>query len=395
MNRPPRILLGLFALGALAACSKSDEKPPEVIRPVLSVVVEPRTTQTFGFAGSIEPQISADLAFRLLGRVVSRDVKVGDIVSKGTTIAALDPTALELAVQAATAELSNAEAQFANAAASEERQRQLLASANTTQAVFDAAQQARKAAEANVERAKAALAKSQEQLGYARLFSDFDGVVTAVGAEVGQTVSAGQTVVTVARSDLREAVVDIPDQLTGDLTAGTPFQVILQSLPTIETEAKLREIAPQAEGSTRTRRVKLTLTDPPQAFRLGSTVTATRMTKVVPTIELPMSALLEKDGADKVWIVDPQTSSVSAKEIKVAAKGAATFTVAEGLEAGMRVVTAGVHSLSEGQRSKCRRAASDEGLQSVRLGAQPPLHGLVFHAGLRGGRHLLLSQSRS
>ncbi|AEH84544.1 efflux RND transporter periplasmic adaptor subunit [Mesorhizobium opportunistum] len=352
MSRLPSILLGLFMLGALASCSKSDEKPPEIIRPVLSVVVEPRTTQIFGFAGSVEPQVSADLAFRLLGRVVSRDVKVGDIVSKGTTIATLDPTALELAVQAAKAELSNAEAQFANAAASEERQRQLLAAANTTQAVFDAAQQARKAAEANVERAKASLAKSQEQLGYARLFSDFDGVVTAVGAEVGQTVSPGQTVVTVARSDLREAVVDIPDQLTGDLAAGTPFQVILQSLPTIQTEAKLREIAPQSEGSTRTRRVKLTLTDPPQAFRLGSTVTATRMTKVTPTIELPLSALLEKDGADKVWIVDPQTSSVSAKEIKLAAKGAATFIVAEGLEAGMRVVTAGVHSLSEGQKVK-------------------------------------------
>jgi len=350
MNRS--IMLGLFALGALAACSKSEEKPPEVIRPVLSMVVEPRTTQTFGFAGSVEPQISADLAFRLLGRVVSRDVKVGDIVSKGTTIATLDPTALELAVQAAKAELSNAEAQFANAAASEERQRQLLAAANASQAVFDAAQQARKAAEANVERAKASLAKSQEQLGYARLFSDFDGVVTAVGAEVGQTVSAGQTVVTVARSDLREAVVDIPDQLTGDLTTGTPFQVILQSLPTIETQAKLREIAPQAEGSTRTRRVKLTLTDPPQAFRLGSTVTATRVTKVAPTIELPISALLEKNGADKVWIVDPQTSSVSTRDIKVASKNGGAFTVAEGLNAGMRVVTAGVHSLSEGQKVK-------------------------------------------
>jgi len=350
MNRLPPIMLGLFALGALAACSKSEEKPTEIIRPVLSVVVEPRTTETFGFAGSVEPQVSADLAFRLLGRVVSRDVKVGDIVTKGTTIAALDPTALELAVQAAKAELSNAEAQFANAAASEERQRQLLASANASQAVFDAAQQARKAAEASVERAKASLAKSQEQLGYARLFSDFDGVITAVGAEVGQTVSAGQTVVTVARSDLREAVVDIPDQLVGDLTAGTPFQVILQSLPTIQTEAKLREIAPQAEGSTRTRRVRLTLSDPPQAFRLGSTVTATRMTKVAPTIELPMSALLEKNGSDKVWIVDPQTSSVSTRDIKIASRNGGTFTVADGLEAGMRVVTAGVHSLSQGQK---------------------------------------------
>jgi len=161
---------------------KPEEKPPEIIRPVLSVVIEPRTTQIYGFAGSVEPQVSADLAFRLLGRVVSRDVKVGDIVSKGTTIATLDPTALELAVQAARAELSNAEAQFTNAAASEDRQRQLLAAANTSQAVFDAAQQARQAAEAGVERAKAALAKSQEQLGYARLFSDFDGVVTATGA---------------------------------------------------------------------------------------------------------------------------------------------------------------------------------------------------------------------
>ncbi|PBC08234.1 efflux RND transporter periplasmic adaptor subunit [Mesorhizobium sp. WSM3859] len=351
MNRLPRIA-PLLILATLAACSRSEEKLPEVIRPVLSVVIEPKTVETFGFAGSVEPQYSADLAFRLLGRVVSRDVKVGDLVTKGTTIAALDPTALELAVQASKADLSNAQAQFVNAAASEDRQRQLLASANTSQATFDAAKQARQAAEAGVERANAALAKSQEQLGYARLFSDFDGVVTAVGAEVGQTVSPGQTVVTVARTDPREAVVDIPDQLTGDLTVGMPFEIVLQSLPTIKTQAKLREIAPQSEGATRTRRVKLTLVDPPTAFRLGSTITATRMTKVAPTIELPMSALLEKNGSEKVWIVDPQSSSVSAREIKVASKNGGSFTVAKGLEAGMRVVTAGAHSLAEGQKVK-------------------------------------------
>ncbi|AZN97754.1 efflux RND transporter periplasmic adaptor subunit [Mesorhizobium sp. M9A.F.Ca.ET.002.03.1.2] len=345
MSRLPRIS-ALLTLALLAACSRSDEKPPEIVRPVLSIVVEPRTSQVFGFAGSVEPQFSADLAFRLLGRVVTRDVNVGDIVSKGTTIAALDPTALDLAAQAAKAELSNAEAQFANAAASEERQRQLLAAANTSQAVFDAARQARQAAEAGVERAKAALAKSREQLGYTRLFSDFDGVVTAVGAEVGQTVSPGQTVVTVARSDLREAVVDIPDQLTGDLAVDTAFEITLQSLPTIRTEAKLRE----APTATRTRRVRLTLTDPPVAFRLGSTVTATRVANVAPTIELPLSALLKKDGADKVWVVDAQTSSVSTRDVKIAAKGTATFIVAEGLETGMRVVTAGVHSLVEGQK---------------------------------------------
>ncbi|RUW90538.1 efflux transporter periplasmic adaptor subunit, partial [Mesorhizobium sp. M8A.F.Ca.ET.059.01.1.1] len=57
-----RLLPVLLGLAALSACSKSDEKPPQIVRPVLSVVVEPRTTQTFGFAGSVEPQVSADLA---------------------------------------------------------------------------------------------------------------------------------------------------------------------------------------------------------------------------------------------------------------------------------------------------------------------------------------------
>jgi multidrug efflux pump subunit AcrA (membrane-fusion protein) len=56
----------------------------------------------------VEPQFSANLSFRLLGKVVARDVDVGDRVARGVTIAALDPTALDLAVQAARAELESA-----------------------------------------------------------------------------------------------------------------------------------------------------------------------------------------------------------------------------------------------------------------------------------------------
>jgi RND family efflux transporter MFP subunit len=357
MSRMPHAL-GLLGLILLGGCSAEPEKAPEIVRPVLFVVVEPSASQTLGFAGTIEPEFSANLAFRLLGRVVARDVGVGDSVIKGKTIAALDPTALELAVQAAKAELSNAEAQFANAAASEERQRQLLAAANTSQAVYEAAQQGRQAGQANVERANAALAKAQEQLGYARLFSDFDGIVTATGAEVGQTVSPGQTIVTVARADKREAVVDVPDQLVGDLASGTIFDVTLQSLPSIRAVGTVREVAPQADSSTRSRRVRLTLIDPPAAFRLGSTITATRVAAIAPSIELPTSALLEQDGKTKVWVVNPQTSSVGLRDIRVGAKNAGTFTVAEGLEAGQRVVTAGIHSLTEGQKVKITEGAA-------------------------------------
>lgn len=343
----------LVATGALSACTGEEAAaPPEIIRPVLSTVVEPRGQTQVGFTGTVEPQVSASLAFRLLGRVVSREVDVGDIVAKGATIAALDPSAQQLQVQGARADLASAQAQFANASASEERQKALLDSKNTPQAVYDAAVQARDSAQAAVEQAQAALAKAQEQLGYSQLFSDFDGVVTAVGAEVGQVVSPGQTIVTVARSDMREAVVDIPDQMTDLLQPGVEFAVALQAAPTITALGKVREVAPQSDAATRTRRVRLSLANPPQSFRLGSTITAKRDASVAQTIVLPASALLEDGGSTSVWVVDPKAMTVGLRPIQVAMQAPGYFTVTGGLEPGARVVTAGVHSLTQGQKVK-------------------------------------------
>jgi len=349
--RPSARATALLALLALTACSGGqEEQPREIVRPVLSTVIEPRTRQVQGFAGTIEPQVSAALAFRILGRIVSRPVQVGDEVKKDQTLASLDPVSLELAVQGARADLSSAQAQMANAAAAEERQRTLLASGNTPQSAYDSARQARDSAKANLERAEANLAKSEEELGYARLFSDFDGIVTATGAEVGQTVSPGQMVVTVARADIREAWFDVPEDVATELKIGSPFEVVLQSQPSIRAQGKVREIAPQADPTTRTRRVKLTLANPPSAFRLGATMTARRVTDVPPSIVLPLTALLERDGRTEVWVVDPKSSTVSLHEVKVASRGADSFVVESGLEAGARVVTAGVHSLTEGQK---------------------------------------------
>ncbi len=64
--------------------------------------------------------------------------------------------------------------------------------------------------------------------------------------------SPGQTVVTVARPDVREAVVDIGPDFPVPLRIGLPFTVSLQLLPTIQVEGQIREIAPQADPVTRT-----------------------------------------------------------------------------------------------------------------------------------------------
>src|SRR5262245_15211596 len=200
---------GLIA--TLAGCAAESAVPPAPVRPVLSVVVTPRTGRSLGFAGTVEPRYRASLGFKVLGRIIARDANVGDVVKQGARLAAIDPLALQFAVRAAEADLASARAQFANAEAVEGRQRTLRQQGAATDATLDAAQQARDAGAAGVARAEAALAKAQEQLRDAELRADFDGVITAVDAEIGQVVSPGQSVLTLARPDVREAVVDIPD----------------------------------------------------------------------------------------------------------------------------------------------------------------------------------------
>lgn len=340
---------------ALSACKK--EEPAAVVRPVLTTVVALQTSRVLGFAGTVEPQYHASLGFQVMGRIITRDVKVGDLVVKAQQLAALDPTVLEFAMRSAQADLSNAQAQLGNATATEARQRILFEQNTTSSAQYELVQQAREAAAAAVTRARANLAKAEKQLGYAQLRAEFDGVVVAVDAEVGQVVSPGQTVITVARPDVREAVVDVSEDVNGSLQPGALFDLALQIDSGIKTTGRVREIAPQADSSTGTRRVRITLDNPPGMFRLGTTVTATLTAKIAPQIELPVSALMEKDGKSMVWVVDPATNKVALRDVRIAGRTDRAVRIADGLAPGTQVVIAGVNSLVPGQLVKISERA--------------------------------------
>ncbi|MEK1855127.1 MAG: efflux RND transporter periplasmic adaptor subunit [Phyllobacterium sp.] len=343
----------ILVVSALAACQQKQEvAESEIVRPILSTVLKIQPVQIRGFAGKVEPRFETQLGFRTLGRIVRRDVSVGDQVSNGQEIAAIDPLALELAVQAAEAALSSAKAQLANAATTEDRQRALLGQNSATEAALEQAQRAHEAAAASAVQAEANLTKAKEDLGYAILRSDFDGVVTSLQADVGQTVTAGQLVAVVARPDIREAVVDIPEAIAGTVKVGSKFQVALQIDPVIRASGTVRQIAPQADEATRTRRTRITLEQPPEGFRLGTTITAYLTTAADPKIHIPATSILERDGKTFVWLIDENLGTASTKEVKLESRTDAEAIVADGLADGDRIASAGVHSLSEGQKIK-------------------------------------------
>jgi RND family efflux transporter MFP subunit len=346
-----RALAVLALLSLLGACredSQTQVAPP--IRPVLSVIATVHTIDTLGpFVGSIQPRYKTDLGFRIFGRMVARFVDVGATVTKGQEIAVLDPAVQALAVRSAEASLANAEAQFANAQAEEARQKDLVQRNIIPQAQYDLTRRNLETTTANLTRARASLRKANDALGYTRLDADFDGVITARYAEPGQVLNAGQKVVTLARPEVREAVIAVPDALAEQLSHARDFTITVDLERVSIKAAGVRAIDPIADPNTRTRNVYLTLNDPPEAFRLGATVSVTFSRPVAAHVDLPATALLEKDGKGFVWVVDAAKSTVSQREVTVGSREGDRVVVTSDIVAGERIVIAGVHSLTAGQ----------------------------------------------
>ncbi|WP_448119889.1 efflux RND transporter periplasmic adaptor subunit [Pseudomonas veronii] len=346
-------LTGLLAASLLLlACSKNDP-PPEPVRPVLSMEVKAEDQETLGrFAGTIQARYESNLGFRVPGRIAHRTVDVGAEVEKGAVLAVLDPTDQQNQLRAVQGDLARVQAQFINAQASARRQQALFNRGVGAQAQLDAAQTDLKTTQASLDQAQASVNQAKDQLNYARLRTDHGGIVTAWNAEAGQVVSAGQQVVTLARPDIKEAVIDLPAGLAERLPSDVVFLVAGQLDPSVNTTATVREIEPQAQSATRTRRARLTLADTPAAFLLGTAISVTLSSAIPPRIELPLSALQQIGGKTRIWLLDTQSRTVQPREVTVLSRDADSVLLNGGVKPGERIIVAGVNSLQPGQTVK-------------------------------------------
>lgn len=352
-----RILAAALIVVTLTGCH--DKAPPAAqARPVRTVTVERGAEgETVSLTGQVQAKDHVSLAFRLDGHMTERPVNVGDVLAAGQVVARLDPRIQENTLRSAQANLSSAEARLTEARFTFERHEKLLKTGATSRDAYDKTQQAMLSAQGQVDSARAQVGIAQENLGYTVLSADAPGQVTAVGAEPGEVVRAGQTIVELARQGGRDAVFDVPERLIRTGPRDPVVEIALNDDPEVTAIGRVREQAPQANPATRTFQVKVGLIDPPDAMHLGSTVTGRIRLAAPPGVEVPASALTESDGGPAVWVVDPHDQTVSLRKVKVLRYDAASVVVSEGLERGDVVVTAGVHVLHPGQKVRLSEPA--------------------------------------
>jgi RND family efflux transporter MFP subunit len=358
MYKPQIVAVVLIAAAALTGCDKP-ALPPAQARPVRTVTVEHRAEgETVSLTGQVRAKDQVSLAFRLDGRMIERPVNVGDVLTAGQIVAKLDPQNQQNSLRSAQASLASAEAVLAQSRLAFWRQQELLKDGWTPKAKFDEAEQNLKTAQAQVDSAQAQLRIAQDQLSYTTLFADAPGAVTAKGAEPGEVVRAGQMIVQLARQGGRDAVFDVPEQLIRTSPRDPVVEIALADDPKVTATGRVREVAPQADSATRTYQVKVGIVNPPEAMRLGATVTGRVKLPAPSGVEVPAGALTEANERPAVWVVDPRSKTVSLRNVDVLRHDPATVVISQGLEMGEIVVTAGVQTLHPGQKVRLLGAAS-------------------------------------
>src|SRR5947207_2468825 len=301
-ERTARIIGGVaVAITAvlLVACAKP-EPTPEPVRPVQLMQVKlGGTTGTAVFAGEVKPRHEIDLGFRIGGKVIGRNVDVGARVVRGESLARLDPADAALQVDAQKAAAAAAETEYRYAKAEFDRYENLFNQKFISESALDQKRNALDANRAKWEQARAQLSVTQNQAGYATLVAPDSGVIIAVSVEAGQVVTAGQTVMKLAREDEREVAISVPESRIAELRAAGPPQganwvpsggsaaakpqawgstpsapalgVFLWANPQKVYSARIREISPAVDAVTRTFDVRVTILDPDPALHLGMT----------------------------------------------------------------------------------------------------------------------------
>lgn len=339
----------LMLVMGLSAC----EKPaaPEVsIRPALVMTVNPIDFQSkFSIVGEIKPRYAAVQGFRVPGKITKRYVDVGETVKKGQRIARIDAADANLSVQADQAAITAAQANLDFAASELKRQQQLLDKQFISPAALDRYQTSYHMAKASFDQAKAKSAVTRNQSAYTHLYADRSGVINQINAEPGQVVAAGEPVVTIISPNDLEVHIPVAEANISQVKLKQAVKVKLWSNGSEYYQARVREIAPVADTVTRTYLVKLKLKNVDDKVKMGMTATAILPVAQTEQLMIPTAAVIQQEQQAIVWEVDDQ-NQVHAKPVRVAAYDENGAIVADGLQAGDKIVIAGAHVLTENQQ---------------------------------------------
>lgn len=341
---------GIFLALILAACEQEPAEQEAVSRPIKMMTLGEATSGgTLEFPGVVSASQSTELGFEVAGQIIEFSVDEGQDVEKGDVLARLDPRDYQADLDIHAANLKAAKADY-------ERYKILFEDGWVSEQKFEKETR-------TFETAQARYRTAEKAFNDTSLRAPFSGNIARKIANEFQNVQAKEPVLVIHDVTSLEVVVNIPERdfvqrdrtrTNKEVTEEINPRVLIASLSEDEFPAYVKEVATQADPTTRTYSATFGFSPPEGANVLPGMsarliVTPKRGEFGDRTFKVPVHIVAaDENGNPYVWVFDPETSTVQKRPVKTGQLSGDEIEILSGISAGETVAITGIAQLRDG-----------------------------------------------
>ncbi len=364
--KPIRLnLCVFFAIGIMLAACSNEPVPMEEITPRVKyfVVGEQATGQSRRISGKIVAADISPLSFSVNGTVEDVLVSRGDEVREGQLLARIDSIPLRLAVEQARGQLNIERAKLVESKQAYEREVRIFKKGAGMQSAVDKATAERSTARGKLRSAQSDLDRKERDLLQTKLVAPFSGTIASRSIEPFQEIAVGKEAFVLQSSDALNVEVLVPETLIRDVDYGQAVQLTFPTIAEVTVSGVVNEIGSRAESGNAFP-VKIQLSQSETDLRPGMTASVTfnfyqyldgRTAYLIPisALAIEVGLLRRTRGGERtpnnvpLFIID-DANQLQVRDVVIGDLRGNKLEVFEGLEAGEKIVSAGVPLLREG-----------------------------------------------
>ena len=351
------LLIPALAATLLVGCAETVEEEVTV-RSVRTMQLGVGTSESIrSFNGQAKTDRVIDLSFRASGVITQFNIKLGQAVKKGDLLAELDNVAARLSYEQANASMNSAKSNLDTQNLALKRVQNLYERGGASLSDYESAKNAFRNAQASFRSAQRSVDIQQEQINYGKIFAPEDGVISSVNKELEENASAGERIAVLNAGSEMEIELGVSESVINKISEQTKASISFPALPNQLFEGKVTEVSPSIDAQSATYPVRVRVVEATQEVKSGMAATVvfdfSSDTGQQNTLQIPVYAVGEDSQGRFAFILEQgEEDKLFARKrpIVIGELIDNRFEVISGLNEGDLIITAGVHSVLDGQQ---------------------------------------------
>ncbi|MBO6892458.1 MAG: efflux RND transporter periplasmic adaptor subunit [Roseibium sp.] len=354
----PRFLFPLAVVVATTFPANAQDTASKAQQVTVAPVQVIQSANKARYVGRIEATSTVDIVARVEGYLAERKFTEGSFVKKGDLLYVIEKELYEASVNQAKASLDGANAALTNSQIELERQRQLLAKGDISQAAYDSAKATTGGDQANVDAAKANLDTATINLGYTDIYSPIDGRISKTNVNVGNLVDTNTgTLATVTSVDPiyvsfymgeKDLIEDREAGLVRNDTASLAIELVLADGSKYPSTGKISYVGTSIDEGSDTVEMRATFDNPKNLLLPGQFVNVNvQDANPGEVTAIPQSAIQLDAKGHYVYVVGSDNKA-QRTDITLGKQSGALWEVKSGLKKGEKVIVQGLQKVQPG-----------------------------------------------